>query len=189
MKITDEKVKLATFTKPGRGRNQCKRRRAKQVVHRNRNALGLTEKQKRELGRERRERERRDDADEEIQDKDAKPSGGADTEAPDATTTPPLFDQPSLQVGKDGGGRRSGDGQKIDCQTQEKESVDDAPDPDKRCGCVRVRYPTPCPPFHAYYCDAYSFFRKHRRARCSTKPMSFFDARGKGEKAVSMVSC
>lgn len=71
MKITDEKVKLATFTKPGRGRNQCKRRRAKQVVHRNRNALGLTEKQKRELGRERRERERRDDADEEIQDKDA----------------------------------------------------------------------------------------------------------------------
>lgn len=148
-----EKVKLATFTKAGRGRNQCKRRRAKQVVHRNRNALGLTEKRKRELGRGRRagKKERKGEREDEgMQDKmcgwDFKPSGGADTEALVATTTQPLLDPPSLQGG--------GEGPKIESQTERgvdaprktyKEYTVNAPDPDKRYVCVCVRHLTPRP--------------------------------------------
>lgn len=139
-----ERVKLAAFTKAGRGRNQCKRRRAKRVVHRNRNALGLTEKQKRELGRQRRagrnvRRRNRERRDEEIQDKicgwHSNPSGGADTDATDTPVTPPLLDPPSLQQGKDGGG--SGGGPKPKPKPETGGAVD-ALDPDKRCVCVCV---------------------------------------------------
>ena len=166
------KVKLATFTKAGYGRNQRKRRCAKRVVHRNRNMSGLTDEIGRKLGRERREK-RKETREMRILEKmelvvrigrwgSSEPSGGADVEiAKDA----PILALPGLSSLQKG--------------TSKSESA--IADPDKRyvclyaCVCVRVRgSPDPGTPLWRCCCSADCSFHTARAPSTQERHLSSF---------------
>ena len=157
--ISKSHEKLATFTKAGYGRNRCKRRCAKRVVHRNRNNFGLTNTIVREMGRERRERREKTRAFRKLEKMEtmevavkidswdsAEPGGGADADTVKGSTTPSLRDPSSLRRGRDESGRTR----------ESKSSISDGTYSlmEKRCvcflrarACVGADRPIPLHPF------------------------------------------